>query len=132
MRLVLSPWAAETATSLTHVRQPAAGHERVDAVERRRRADEQLAAVLAAPREVRPALGELDRAEVLALRRDDPDPARAGHPDVAARVALHAVRVPLEAFRVRLLEEHAPVLGAAVAPVVDPDVHPRQVVHVEE
>ena len=90
--------------------------------------------VLAAPRHVPGVLGDEDRAEVLARGRDDPDPARPGHPDVPALVALHPVRdALLDDAGTDAFEEHAAVRDRPVGRgVVDLDVRPWRVVDVEE
>ena len=90
--------------------------------------------VLAAPGEVSGVLGDEDRAEVLACGRDHPDPARTGHPDVPALVALHPVRdALLDHAGADALEEHAAVRDRPVGRgVVHLDVRPRRVVDVEQ
>src|SRR5258708_31659727 len=47
--------------------------------------------VIVAPGEIRQPLRRQDRAEMLALRRDDPNPAGPAVPDIAAHIDLHAV-----------------------------------------
>src|SRR5215210_7073856 len=76
---------------LAHVRLAARADLRPDRVQRRRARDEERVPVLAAPAQVARVLGDLDHAEVLGGRGDDPDPAGAGDPDVAPLVALHPI-----------------------------------------
>src|SRR5262245_44785696 len=80
---------------LAHIWLAARADERRDRVQGRRRRDEERVPVRPAPCEVADVLGDPDRADVLARRRDHPDPTRPGHPDVPALVALHPVGDPL-------------------------------------
>src|SRR5918996_2025007 len=82
----------------------------LDPVERGRARHEHVLPPGAAPGEVADGLGHLDHAQVLALEADHPDAAGAGHPDVAALVALHPVRDSLlDDAAADALEEHPPV-----------------------
>src|SRR4026207_1251992 len=65
---------------LTHVGLVSRPDDRPNGVQRCGARDVERVPVLAAPRHVPGVLGDEDRAEVLALGRDDPDPARAGDP----------------------------------------------------
>src|SRR5918994_6589009 len=76
---------------LAHVRLAARADLRPDRVQGCRARDEERVPVVAAPGDIARVLRDLHHAEVLAGGGDDPDPAGAGHPDVAALVALHPV-----------------------------------------
>src|SRR5262249_20641925 len=84
--------------------------------------------------EVADVLGNPDRAEVLARRRDHPDSTRPGHPDVPALVAFHPVGDPLfDHTAADALEEHPAVGERTVAfDIPDLDVRTRRVVDVEQ
>ena len=75
-----------------------------------------------------------DHAEVLAVRRENPEAARAGDVDVALLVALHAVdHAVLQHAVADVLGEHATVGERAVLGHVEhPDVAARGVVDVED
>src|SRR6188472_411554 len=118
-----------------HVVQAVARHVRVDAVHRRARRDEQPVPRGTAPVDVPHVLGNLDHAEVLALRAEDPDALRAGDPDVAALVELHAVDelAALELAGADAIREHLAAAQAAVGlDVEDADVGAVGVVDVEQ
>src|SRR6266498_2545338 len=63
----------------------------LDPVNGRRGRNEEPAPVRAAPVEVPDVFRDLDDAQVLTLRCEDPDAFRPRHPDVAVLVALHPV-----------------------------------------
>src|SRR5690349_11531522 len=88
---VKSAISPPTSRLRVHERLAAAGDTGLEAVERRRGRDEHPLPVGAAPVDVPDTLRDLDDAEVLAVRGEDPDALRAGHPDVAALIALHPV-----------------------------------------
>src|SRR4051812_10515653 len=68
-----SSWSTSSVIRSPHVVEPVARDRALDPVQRRRPADEQLVPVRAAPVEVPDVLGDLDGADVLALRREDAD-----------------------------------------------------------
>src|SRR4051794_36637926 len=89
-----APASSRSASSVMrspHVVEPVARRRAPHAVHRRGRADEQLVPVRATPVEVPDVLRDLDRADVLALRREHAHAAGARDPDVAALVELHPV-----------------------------------------
>src|SRR5687768_14274816 len=97
-------------SSLAHVRLAPRADDGSNGVEGGGARDVERVPVLATPGEVPRVLRDEDRAEVLAGRRDHPDPAGTGHPDVAALVALHPVRDAfLDDARPDALEEHPAV-----------------------
>src|ERR1044071_3574846 len=107
---------------------------RLECVQGRRARDEHRVPVGAAPGQVADVLRDPDRSEMLAVRADHPDAARAYDPDVALHVALHPVRDSLlDDPAADPLEEHASVRERAVgADVVDLDEGARRVVDVEQ
>src|SRR4051812_16833483 len=120
---------------LTHVAEPVARDLHAHAVDRRRGRDVQGLPVGVAPVQVADRLGHLDRAEVLALGREDQDAVGAGDVDVALLVELHAVdEVTLrEVGGADALREHAAVREPVVGPdVEDANVRTFCVVDVEE
>src|SRR4029077_5148066 len=76
---------------LVHVAESVARDLHPHAVHGRRGRDVQGAPVVVAPVDVAHAFGHLDRAEVLAVRTEDPDAVRAGDVDVSLLVDLHSV-----------------------------------------
>src|SRR5947209_3117743 len=104
-----------------------AGDRDPDAVERRRRRDEQAPQVAVSPREVRRVLGNANHPEARRLGVEDVDPAGACAVEVAFAVDLHAVGSPL-AFPLRF-GPYPPVRqGPVWADIEDTDVAAVRVV----
>src|SRR6266851_7867732 len=120
---------------LMHVAELVAGDLHPYAVDRGRGRDVERAPVVVAPVDVADALRHLDRAEMLAVRREDPDAVGAGDVDVALLVELHPVdEAALRQVAVPdVLGEHAAVGKRVVrADVEHADVRARRVVDVEQ
>src|SRR5262245_22524182 len=91
----LVPKHARSCSRRDHVRLAPWPDHRPDRVQRGRARNVERAPIRATPCQVSAVLGHDDRSEVLTEGGDDPGPARACDPDVAALVALHAVRDPI-------------------------------------
>src|SRR4051794_13684297 len=126
---------ASSVTASPHVGEPVAGHRARDPVQGRAGGDEELVPARAAPVEVAHVLRHLDRPDVVAVRVEDAHAARAGHPDVAALVELHAVDevADLEVAAADVPGQLAVVGERSVGvDVEDPDVRLLGVVDVEQ
>src|SRR4051812_9737507 len=132
---------ASLLTRSPHVREAVAGDLAAQAVHRRRRGDEQPAPVRSAPVDVAHGLRHLHGAQVLALGAEDAHPEgarlapRAGDPDVAALVELHAVDEVADgevAGADAVGHDPPGAERAVVADVEGADVRPLRVVDVED
>src|SRR5947208_1456290 len=129
------PRLRSTGIAELHERLAAPGDLGLEPIQAGRGADEHPLPLRAAPVEVADALGNLDHAEVLSFRAEDPDAFGAGDPDGAALVALHPVDeiALLETPRADALGEGPPVRDGAVgADVEDADMRSRRVVDIEQ
>src|SRR5712691_1190519 len=120
---------------LVHVAEPVSRDLHPYAVDGGRGRDVERAPVVVAPVDVADALRHLDRAEMLTVRREDPDAVGAGDVDVALLVELHPVdEATLGQVAVAdVLGEHAAVGKRVVrADVEHADVRARRVVDVEQ
>ena len=131
-RLEAGSAARSAAGSGAHVRLEARPDLGLDRVDRVRGAHEERVEIGSAPGEVGDHLGDPQLADQLAGRRIDPHPARPGNPDVAARIAFHAVGQTGLALRDDAAGEHSPVHERAVrAHVEHADQRLHRIVDVE-
>ena len=120
------------ARARAHVRLEARPDLGLDRVDRVRGAHEERAEIGPAPGEVGDHLGDPQLADQLAGRCVDPHPARPGNPDVAPRIAFHAVWQARLALRDDAAGEHPPVHERAVrAHVEHADQRLHRIVDVE-